>query len=407
VFTLLCFSHGLIAVQFGSDVFGSVFGVVKFPNAECYVSESSGSEYGTCYTASECSELGGTAYGTCAKGYGVCCIFSLKCGDVSSQNNTYMIMGSTRTLPINNPCIYKICPMHENICRIRFDFFTFDIAQPALSGLCATDSFVITAPEGGGTPVFCGRIFANSLYVDSDGSGCSEAIFSYTHSTEVRERFYRIRERQYDCNDEYLSGPKGCLQYFTNFTSNRREVGGIIHRQQAFSFNGAWTDPGTNQPLNVGRHLANQDYNMCWRRDPGVCFLCFKLGYGDENAFSRAGLSAGTDTQYCTSCSTDYIAFGGNGVVPCYPNCDVPFLGEIAPPLNNVNQRQILEGLGHTRICGEDLSGVLCTASNTPFRARFVTNSEEIGEIRTLTNDAATFRDPSIGFRFDYWAVGC
>ena len=45
-----------------------------FQNAECYASESSGSEYGTCYTASECSDFGGTAYGTCAKGYGVCCI---------------------------------------------------------------------------------------------------------------------------------------------------------------------------------------------------------------------------------------------------------------------------------------------------------------------------------------------
>ena len=47
---------------------------------------------------------------------------SLKCGDVSNHNNTYMIMADTRTPPAN-PCIYKICPMHKNICRIRFDFF--------------------------------------------------------------------------------------------------------------------------------------------------------------------------------------------------------------------------------------------------------------------------------------------
>ena len=45
-----------------------------FQNAECYTSESSGSEYGTCYTPSECTDLGGTGFGTCAEGYGVCCI---------------------------------------------------------------------------------------------------------------------------------------------------------------------------------------------------------------------------------------------------------------------------------------------------------------------------------------------
>merc|ERR1719433_1009419 len=182
-------------------------------------------------------------------------------------------MAETRTPPAN-PCIYKICPMHKNICRIRFDFFSFQIAQPAFSGNCNDDSFVITAPDGGGTPVFCGTISLNTVWVDSDGSECSEAVLSYSPSKDER-RFYRIRARQYDCNNEYLAGPKGCLQYFTNFTHNNgREF------QEAFSFNGPWMDPAE-------RHLANQDYNLCWRREPGMCYLCLRFSYVGNSGLSQ------------------------------------------------------------------------------------------------------------------------
>ena len=42
----------------------------RFPNSVC-----SGTSYnGTCYSSTECSQLGGTSSGTCAAGYGVCCI---------------------------------------------------------------------------------------------------------------------------------------------------------------------------------------------------------------------------------------------------------------------------------------------------------------------------------------------
>ena len=34
----------------------------------------SSSRNGTCYTESECEDKGGTAAGSCADGFGVCCI---------------------------------------------------------------------------------------------------------------------------------------------------------------------------------------------------------------------------------------------------------------------------------------------------------------------------------------------
>lgn len=44
---------------------------LRFPNKGC---AGDSAKNGTCYTAEECAEKGGTASGSCAMGYGVCCI---------------------------------------------------------------------------------------------------------------------------------------------------------------------------------------------------------------------------------------------------------------------------------------------------------------------------------------------
>ena len=50
----------------------NVFQIVKFPNGPCNASTSN--TYGVCYTVSECTERGGYQSGTCASGFGACCI---------------------------------------------------------------------------------------------------------------------------------------------------------------------------------------------------------------------------------------------------------------------------------------------------------------------------------------------
>ena len=50
--------------------------MVRFPNSVC-----AGDAFnGTCYTSEECNDRGGTSSGTCANGYGVCCI--CKCNKI-------------------------------------------------------------------------------------------------------------------------------------------------------------------------------------------------------------------------------------------------------------------------------------------------------------------------------------
>ena len=44
----------------------------RFPNGACM--SSSAGKNGTCYAEDECKNKGGTGYGSCAGGYGVCCV---------------------------------------------------------------------------------------------------------------------------------------------------------------------------------------------------------------------------------------------------------------------------------------------------------------------------------------------
>ncbi len=63
---------------------------------------------------------GGSSSGDCASGFGVCCIFILGCGGMSSENCTFIVQSTSTS--VNNPCTYTICPCSTNICRIRLDF---------------------------------------------------------------------------------------------------------------------------------------------------------------------------------------------------------------------------------------------------------------------------------------------
>merc|ERR1712241_1300322 len=52
----------------------SLFSVVQFPNDECVSTTSSITTMGTCLTASERTNRAGASSGTCAAGFGVCCV---------------------------------------------------------------------------------------------------------------------------------------------------------------------------------------------------------------------------------------------------------------------------------------------------------------------------------------------
>jgi len=248
---------------------------------------------GTCYTAEECSSRDGIASGECADGYGVCCVITLSCGASSNENGTYLSQAASTTPSTDSTtsqsCTYTICPRTAAVSRIRLDLTTFLIGGPYAAatdgsagnsanagsaiGQCRDDSFSVT-----GAPVICGTNTGQHMIVDTDGSTCVTAAFSYGLST-TQSRSYTIQVTQYESTNE-MGGPAGCLQFYTGLT-------GTVN-----TFN--WVDSATST------HLANQNYDVCVRAAIDRCVICWApigaLGtnairgnFGISNAMSTDG----------------------------------------------------------------------------------------------------------------------
>ena len=99
-----------------------MFSVVQFPNDECR-SNSDSTTTGTCFTYSECSGKSGTVSGSCAVGFGVCCVVTTStCGSSVSSNITYILnpgYPSSYTPTSAGTCSYTINKVSDDICQLR------------------------------------------------------------------------------------------------------------------------------------------------------------------------------------------------------------------------------------------------------------------------------------------------
>lgn len=286
-----------------------IFNIVKFPNDVC-ATDSTATPSGTCFTAEECSDKSGVASGSCADGYGVCCIISLACGGTTSANCTYLTQAATTTPPTGG-CSYTICPGDSTVNRIRLDLTMFSIAGPFLpgttntaatgsqsaTGSCTTDALTVTGTRGP-YPVICGVNTGQHMIVDTDGSTCVTATFSYGAGSASRS--YSIHAIQYSSTNS-MGGPPGCLQYFTGTTGT------------ASSFN--WQGV-TTRTSSV--HLQNQDYNICVRQERGSCHICWNpTTGGDANSISGtfglsvSGAATAAKGVVGDTCSTDFVILEG------------------------------------------------------------------------------------------------
>jgi len=252
-----------------------IFNIVKFNNDVC---DTGNAMNGTCYTAEECTNRNGVASGSCADGYGVCCVITLTCGATTRENCTYLSqdMSATpaRDSDDSRSCSYTICPVTSDVRRIRLELTTFDIEgpfTPALDGgagntagtvavtaagtaigQCRGDQFV-AATGLGSSPIICGFNTGQHMILDTDGTMCVKAMFTFSTSGNV-QRSYRIHNVQFGGNND-MGGPTGCLQYYTG------EMGTV----NSFNWNG----------IGAGVHLANQDYDVCIRQRADACRICW------------------------------------------------------------------------------------------------------------------------------------
>jgi len=345
-----------------------IFNVVKFPNSVCNADNTNMN--GTCYTAEECESRDGTASGSCAEGYGVCCIITVACGGTTAENCTYLQQEASNSPrfdsdTLDTQCSYKICPQTSSVNRIKLELRTFTIAPPgvptALDGAAVGTDFMNTnigqciddTFSAGNSPIICGTNSGQHMIVDTDGESCVTALFSWGLATQSRS--YTIHVIQYESTNE-MGGPPGCLQFFTGAT-------GLV---QTFNW----------QTATTSTHLANQNYDVCVRKMIGMCVICWAPettgvvdtttgSFGVNNggsaaiaAMSASGADCGADAD---DDSNDFV------IIPS----GVAHTAQLVAPGGILNTATVVaNAIGEDKFCGRYLAAGAAAAGDTSVCSR-------------------------------------
>lgn len=344
----------------------SLFQIITFPNEPCI---GNAGKNGTCYTTEECTSKGGSAAGTCAQGYGVCCSFTIQCGGTRSENCTYFESSGNEA----GSCLATICPCSDNICQLRLDFDQFIISGPStevdelftakfgqvadggqasnLAGACLTDTFSVSSPSGCAPPSICGTNSGEHMYVDAS-EACNDLRFVLGNQgvgTGVANRQWSIKVTQYACDYKNLA-PDGCTQYFFGATTD------II---QTYNFGN-------------GRHLADQNQNICIRRERGNCKICYTAIEPEDVSVSglTADMAFNNDDLKC-------CGYGDGGVADEGFDCIlIPGLRKSAAPSDLIGDSICGHNGGLTSNPSGAASVTLCS-KRQPFSVRFRSDSYE------------------------------
>jgi len=237
----------------------SMLMMIRLQNAPC---PSDNGSNGTCYPRNQCQQLGGIAGGTCASGFGVCCVFQKTCNTETTQNVTYFVNPEyPGTYDGSIECPIQVQKVDSNICQFRLDFEEFTLAQPEpVDHICESDIFVVA----GGRPVppICGENAGQHMYVDAGPSSGNIKINIVT-SGDSFARKWKIKISQIPCNAQYRAGDS-CLQHFT----------GMSGRIKSFNYG----DPAImnmGPEFSGGLQLSAQEYSVCVRAEEGFCGIVY------------------------------------------------------------------------------------------------------------------------------------
>jgi len=370
----------------------SIFQVVRFPNNPCI---GANNKNGTCYTSDECDQKGGATTGSCAQGFGVCCTFTVGCGQMSSENCTYF----TSTGSEGGTCRVSICKCSSNICQLRLDLSTFSITGPStdttnigkatagtLTGegvkmstgtQCLTDVFQVTGATGTNPPPICGSASGEHMYVDADDA-CNELSFSLgtsaaTGTTLVSNRQWNIKISQYECGYSNLA-PSGCTQWFFG-----DDATGTV---MTFNFDN-------------GVHLANQNQNICVRRERGNCKICWTTAIDTDFQVSGKSNNMSGFVKGTLCCG-----YGQKGTKTEGYDC-VQIPGAMKPDASAVVPQQICGG-NKGLVSATGMTAVTICSSTTPFSVRFLSDAYETAAIAGMEEVKK-----SKGFKLTYYQSSC
>jgi len=188
------------------------------------------------------------------------------------------------------------------------------------------------------------------MYVDAR-DGCVDMNFILGTTgvgTAVPTRRWSIKVTQYHCNHDNLA-PSGCTQYFFNPT----------------------TTTGTVQTFNYGRHLANQNQNICVRRERGFCKICWHAANVADFAVSGKDNMKG----YTKSC----CSYGEDGMKTEKGNYDCVTIpnAEKSKGAGTIKGEKFCgSGKGLVSDDDKDVAKTICSRRE-PFSLRFLSDQYE------------------------------
>merc|ERR1712110_750684 len=243
----------------------NLFSIVTFSNDGCTASSG---DTGLCISGSECSTRGGTIEGSCAQGFGACCVVtSSACGGTITYNTSYITNpGYPSSYTTAETCSWTFEKSQSDVCMIRLDFAALTLAAPQSgttpNGACTTDYFqgvnAVTGTTSGSTgktlPKICGVNTGQHIYIDAGTQTSNNAVLNAV-LTGSTARTWKMLVTQIPCDSRTLP-PTGCLQYYTGTTGQLR------------SFNFLASSSSY-------QHLNDQYYKICIRREERYC----RIGY--------------------------------------------------------------------------------------------------------------------------------
>ncbi|XP_031766590.2 uncharacterized protein LOC113509880 [Galleria mellonella] len=236
--------------------FLEVFEVVQFEHVSCV--SSSGLE-GTCLHEYDCQASEGIPMGTCADGYGTCCVNEFKCDDhASALVGWFTNPGFPSPSMERLSCTITLSKASEDIKQIRLDFVNFELLPPS-AGTCEEDQFIVSGQNINNViPILCGINTGQHAYLevgDVDGP-----LYFSVQTVSAENRLFSIKITQLTSFDE-LAAPNGCFQFFV-------ESHGYME-----SFN--YRDKSDIGIPRYQTYLNNMNYAMCIKRAPGTCSVTY------------------------------------------------------------------------------------------------------------------------------------
>merc|ERR1712156_850825 len=348
----------------------NIFSIVQFKNTGCVsqmqLTSGSGNTFrnGTCFTSAECIEKGGSSSGSCAGGFGVCCVFMTStCGAAVNVNCSYIKNpGFPAAFTSTSSCSYTINKCDSSVCDVRLDFEQFTTNAPASTeedgglgdpdmtpagGICQ-DILTISTNTGQAIPEICGMNTGQHVYLDLGNLASDTATLAFTFSgTETFSRFWDIKVTQIPCNVNY-DPPNGCLQWHT----------GIDGRFTTFNWGNL-------------QHLRNQNYRVCIRQEEGYCCNVYMQCSATSFRLNNANVAGFTMAKHGTLCSEDYITIEGSSA----------------------------SGVGNSKnvYCGGFLNDFALGTATHDQKIKDCTPPFEIGVLTDATKDAATLTANNLG----------